>query len=490
MSAVPTTPALLSASNAMPAVIAPSPMTATHLRLSPFSSRRDRHAERGRDRGRRMRGAEGVVLALVAARKARDAAELAQRRHPLAPAGQDLVRIGLVADVPDQAVVRRVEDVVQRDRQLDRAEVRREVAAGLRHASAARTRAARRRAACSSRARQAAHVGRDCRSLSSSLDMCFVCLSESRSTTRSASSRRLRRVGQAAAVERGVRRARAARSAWRARGVEAEHGDVGRLVVVEVLAGGLAERRRGLGDVEDVVDDLEGEADRVAVVGQRLPLARRSARRRPRPSARWRAAARRSCGGACRTARARRAAGRRSPGRSPGRRPCRRGRRRAPAGAHRRACKRRRDAAVGRASAPRRPAPASRRRRASPGPRRTARAPSACRGAGRRRPCTACRRGRANRRGSARPRRRRAARRRAAPCDRLGGGQHEQRPQPLAAVEHGVAHRLAEAGRRIGGHPGVERRLDRVELGRAPRRRNRRASWRRPRASVGRLRAP
>ena len=50
----------------------------------------------------------------------------------LAPAGQDLVRIGLVADVPDDAVVRRVEDVVQRDRQLDRAEVRRQVAAGLR----------------------------------------------------------------------------------------------------------------------------------------------------------------------------------------------------------------------------------------------------------------------------------------------------------------------------------------------------------------------
>ena len=34
--------------------------------------------------------------------KPRDAAELAQRAHALAPAGQDLVRIGLVADVPDQ----------------------------------------------------------------------------------------------------------------------------------------------------------------------------------------------------------------------------------------------------------------------------------------------------------------------------------------------------------------------------------------------------
>ena len=127
------TPALLSASKAMPALIAPSPMMATHLRALALHPRRDRHAERGRDRGRRVRGAEGVVLALVAAREARDAAELAQRRHPVLAAGEHLVRIGLVADVPDEAVVRRVEDVVQRDRQLDRAEVRREVAAGLRH---------------------------------------------------------------------------------------------------------------------------------------------------------------------------------------------------------------------------------------------------------------------------------------------------------------------------------------------------------------------
>ena len=40
----------------------------------------------------------------------------------------------MVTDVPDEPVVRRVEDVVECDRQLDRAEVRRQVAAGLRHA--------------------------------------------------------------------------------------------------------------------------------------------------------------------------------------------------------------------------------------------------------------------------------------------------------------------------------------------------------------------
>jgi hypothetical protein len=45
--------------------------------------------------------------------------------------GQDLVRISLVADVPDQAVMGRIENVMQRDGQLDRAKSRGEVAAHL-----------------------------------------------------------------------------------------------------------------------------------------------------------------------------------------------------------------------------------------------------------------------------------------------------------------------------------------------------------------------
>ena len=136
-------PALLSASKAMPADIAPSPMTAI-LAVLP-SLRRHRHAQRRRDGGGRVRRAEGVVLALAALGKPDSRPELAQRRHRLAAAGEDLVRVGLVADVPDDAVVGRVEDVVQRDRQLDRAEVRRQVAAGPRPIRSGR-RATRRRA--------------------------------------------------------------------------------------------------------------------------------------------------------------------------------------------------------------------------------------------------------------------------------------------------------------------------------------------------------
>src|SRR2546427_6603873 len=73
-----------------------------------------------------MRGAERVVPGLDAPREARDAVDHAQARHRVAPAGEDLVRIGLVADVPDDTVLGRLEDVVQGDRQLDGAQIRRD----------------------------------------------------------------------------------------------------------------------------------------------------------------------------------------------------------------------------------------------------------------------------------------------------------------------------------------------------------------------------
>ena len=50
----------------------------------------------------------------------------------VAPPGDDLVRVGLVAHVPDQAVAGRVEHVVKRHGQLDHAEPCAEMAAGHR----------------------------------------------------------------------------------------------------------------------------------------------------------------------------------------------------------------------------------------------------------------------------------------------------------------------------------------------------------------------
>ena len=77
-----------------------------------------------------MRRAERVVGAFRTPGEAGEAAAGAQRADAVAPAGQDLVRIALVADVPDQLVVRRVEDGVDRHRQLHHPEPGAEVAAG------------------------------------------------------------------------------------------------------------------------------------------------------------------------------------------------------------------------------------------------------------------------------------------------------------------------------------------------------------------------
>src|SRR6476469_1008305 len=83
----------------MPALMAPSPMTQTTFCFLPPRSR---------------------------------ATAMPQGADAVAPPGQDLVRIGLVAHVPDELVVRRVEHLVQRDGELDYAEACAKVAAGHR----------------------------------------------------------------------------------------------------------------------------------------------------------------------------------------------------------------------------------------------------------------------------------------------------------------------------------------------------------------------
>jgi hypothetical protein len=115
----------------MPALIEPSPITATTL-LSRPSRRGGGEAEGGRDRGRGVGRAERVVVALRPL-GAGQAAALAQGADAVAAAGQDLVRIGLMADVPDQDVLRGFIDVVQGDRQLDHPQARAQVAAGDRN---------------------------------------------------------------------------------------------------------------------------------------------------------------------------------------------------------------------------------------------------------------------------------------------------------------------------------------------------------------------
>ena len=80
-----------------------------------------------------MRRAEGVVFALGALGEARQASTLAQGADAVAPSGQDLVRIALVPDIPDQPVMRGIEYVVDGDRQFDHAKTSAEMSTGFGH---------------------------------------------------------------------------------------------------------------------------------------------------------------------------------------------------------------------------------------------------------------------------------------------------------------------------------------------------------------------
>ena len=85
------------------------------------------------DAGAGMPAVHDVVLALRASREATHPAQLAQRVEAIEPSRQQLVGIGLVAGVPDDAVLGAREDAVQRDRQLDDAERAAQVPAGGGH---------------------------------------------------------------------------------------------------------------------------------------------------------------------------------------------------------------------------------------------------------------------------------------------------------------------------------------------------------------------
>ena len=78
-----------------------------------------------------MGRSEGIIFAFVALGETGQPARLAQCPDAVPPPRQDLVRIGLMADIPDQAVSRRIEHVVNGNREFDNAEAGSEMTAGL-----------------------------------------------------------------------------------------------------------------------------------------------------------------------------------------------------------------------------------------------------------------------------------------------------------------------------------------------------------------------
>src|SRR5687767_15375119 len=79
-----------------------------------------------------MTGAEDIVFAFLPAQEATQAAELSDRRQTSAPAAEQFMRIGLVPSVPNDAVLGRFENIVERHSELHSAKRGCEVAADFR----------------------------------------------------------------------------------------------------------------------------------------------------------------------------------------------------------------------------------------------------------------------------------------------------------------------------------------------------------------------
>src|SRR5579883_1337475 len=76
-----------------------------------------------------MRSAERIVLALGSSCETRKPPATAQGSDTAAPPSEDLVRISLMSDIPNEPVVRRVKYIMQRDRKFHDAEPRSEMPA-------------------------------------------------------------------------------------------------------------------------------------------------------------------------------------------------------------------------------------------------------------------------------------------------------------------------------------------------------------------------
>ena len=90
-----------------------------------------RNADADRQRSVAVAGNEGVVFTLVGVRETGQAVELAELCKALAAAGQQLVRITLVAHIEHDLVLRGRKDAVQRYRQLHSPQVGGQMATGL-----------------------------------------------------------------------------------------------------------------------------------------------------------------------------------------------------------------------------------------------------------------------------------------------------------------------------------------------------------------------
>ena len=80
-----------------------------------------------------MTGTEGIVLAFAALREAGKTAVLAQRRKLLPASGNNFMDIGLMTYVENNLIFRCIKNLMQGQSQLYYAQIRRQMAAGVRN---------------------------------------------------------------------------------------------------------------------------------------------------------------------------------------------------------------------------------------------------------------------------------------------------------------------------------------------------------------------
>src|SRR6266513_4809238 len=83
----------------------------------------NRHAQSSGERRPRMTRAVAIVFTFGAQKETVEPSELAHRIKTIESPGKHLVDVPLMTDVHDKSVVRRVKDPMQRNRQLNDAEI-------------------------------------------------------------------------------------------------------------------------------------------------------------------------------------------------------------------------------------------------------------------------------------------------------------------------------------------------------------------------------
>ncbi len=89
-----------------------------------------RHSQSCADRGGPMAGIEGIMRAFVMPWESADTSQLPQGGELFTPSCEEFVRVTLMAHIPDDLIMRRLEDPVKRDSQLHHTQGSGKVAAG------------------------------------------------------------------------------------------------------------------------------------------------------------------------------------------------------------------------------------------------------------------------------------------------------------------------------------------------------------------------